>query len=96
MEFSAFNHLIFATPNSNDNLQLSSALALGGQNALRLTGTSGGLPFEVPTFFNVATLELDLGSNDGGGADDRIVLNGGVAPVGITTVAINTVRAMMR
>ena len=89
-EFSNFNHFTFITPNAVDNLSINSGLALGGQNALVVTGTSGGLLFEVPTFFDVANLEIDTATNDAGGADDQITYNGGISPQGISNVTINT------
>ena len=90
VEFSNFNHFTFITPNAVDNLSLDSGLAVGGQNALVVTGTSGGLLFEVPTFFDVTNLEIDAATNDAAGADDFISYNGGITPQGISSVTIST------
>ena len=90
VEFSNFNHFTFITPNAVDNLTINSGLALGGQNALVVTGTSGGLLFEVPTFFDVTNLEIDAATNDGAGASDLITYNGGTSPQGILSVTISS------
>ncbi|MFO0943477.1 MAG: hypothetical protein U0930_22305 [Pirellulales bacterium] len=90
MEFSNFSNFIFTTPNAIDNVALNSAVALGGQNGLRLSGTSGGQAFEQPTFYSINSLQFDLGANDGVGAQDTLVINGGTAPLGIPRVTVGT------
>ncbi|GAB4142184.1 MAG: hypothetical protein Tsb009_12330 [Planctomycetaceae bacterium] len=90
VEISGFANFTFTTPNATDNLTVSAATAMGGQAALQITGTSGGVAFEVPTFYDVNSLTIEAGTNDGGGAVDTISLPAGFSPQGIGQLHINT------
>lgn len=90
VEISGFATFTFIAPNAADNVSLLNATAVGGQAAVQLTGTSGGVAFEVPTFFDVTALNIDLASNDGAATSDTASVNVTVAPQGISTVTIDT------
>jgi hypothetical protein len=79
--------LTFRTPLSDDSLQVAAGAA-AGQN--RITGTSGGVNMVPLTFFNVSTLALDTGTNDGGSPDDLVQMNAALVASGWTNLAINT------
>jgi hypothetical protein len=67
---SAAFSLTIITPNSQDDLLLDSPAA--GQN--RLSGTSGGVPFEPISFFDVSNVAVDMGSFDvPGPGTDRFI-----------------------
>jgi hypothetical protein len=65
----------FITPNAADVLTVDSPAA--GQN--RISGSSGGVPFEAITFFDVTNFTVDMATNDGSGANDLFT----IAPPGL-------------
>jgi hypothetical protein len=79
--------LTLRTPLSNDVLAVVSAPA-AGQN--RVTGTSGGVAIVPLTFFNVASLTLDTGTNDGGSPADEVTANTSFVASGLTNLTVST------
>jgi len=78
---SGFGSFTLTTPNSADNFTISSPVA--GQS--RISGTSGGVAMEALNFFNVASVIIDTGANDGvggGTGNDTIAIDttGATAP----------------
>lgn len=79
---SDFASFTLITPNAADVLTITSPAA--GQN--RISGTSGGVPFEALTFFDLASFILDAGANDGGGGNDSLTIDSsGLVASGLTT-----------
>ncbi len=61
-----------------------------GQNRIR--GTSGGVAFEAVTFFDVASVTVDLGANDvpGGDADSLTISSPGLVASGLQNLSVKT------
>lgn len=79
--------LTFITPLSADAITIDSPAA--GQN--RISGTSGGVPFESITFTNIQTVLIDTGTNDEADADgDTITIAGDLVATGLKNLAITT------
>lgn len=89
VEFSGFANFTFTTANAADVVSVVNGVGSGGQAAVRVTGTSGGVAFEQPTFFNVTNLVIDLATNDGGAVADDATVNVTTAPLGISNITIN-------
>jgi hypothetical protein len=70
---SGFGTFRLVTPNADDDLVIDSPLV--GHH--RVAGSSDGVAFESLTFFDVATLIVDMAANNGATGDDRIALLGG-------------------
>jgi hypothetical protein len=90
VEISGMASFTFTTPNGADVLTIEDATGSGGENAIRITGTSGGVGFEVPTFFDVATVIVDASSNHAADAMDEVTVNVTTAPQGISNLVIET------
>lgn len=90
VEISGMASFTFITPNDADVLTIENATGSGGEDAIQITGTSGGVGFEVPTFFDVATVIVDANTNHAGNAMDKVTVNITTAPQGISTLAIQT------
>jgi hypothetical protein len=85
LDASGFASFSLVTPNSQDTLYIDTPAA--GKN--RISGSSGGVPFEECCFYNVTDLILDTGSNDGGGGDDNIVISGdGMTAAGLDRLIV--------
>ncbi|HSB86970.1 MAG TPA: LEPR-XLL domain-containing protein, partial [Ilumatobacteraceae bacterium] len=77
----------FQTPLASDALTFDSVAA--GQN--RVTGTSGGVQIVPMSFFNVASLTLDTGTNDGGLGSDMVTFAGsGIVASGLQNLSVTT------
>lgn len=85
-----FSEFKFITPNPQDVLTVASFGA--GSSGGKITGTSGGVPFEELQFFNAGQLTIDTAANDGSpGGDDLITFpHGGVATVANTDMILDT------
>jgi uncharacterized delta-60 repeat protein len=82
---SGMTHFTFVTPSSQDVLTIDSPLA--GQN--RISGTSGGFPFESLAFFDVVRFTLDSATNDAAVPDDAIAISSvGLVATGLTNFTI--------
>src|SRR6185369_3983020 len=78
---------VFTTPGGADVITIDSPAA--GQN--RISGTSGGTPFESITFRNVASVTIDAGTNDTGASqDDTITFVGNLVALGLTNLTLST------
>lgn len=77
----------FRTPLPTDFLTLESVTA--GQN--RVTGTSGGVKIVPMSFFNVASVVIDTGANDGGfGSDSLTVAASGIVAAGLQNLTYDS------
>lgn len=77
----------FQTPLPTDVLTFDSVAA--GEN--RVTGTSGGVTIVPMSFFNVASLSIDTGTNDGGtGADTVTFTSDGIVAAGLQNLTVTT------
>jgi len=76
----------FPTPGSEDLLTIDSPAA--GQN--RISGTSGGTPFESITFYNVAHFIIDTAANDGASPNDSITIASNFRASGLQNFTIRT------
>ncbi|TVS15865.1 MAG: hypothetical protein EA424_15210 [Planctomycetaceae bacterium] len=90
VEISGMASFTFITPNDADVLTIEDAIGSGGEDAIQITGTSGGVGFEVPTFFDVATVIVDASSNHAADAMDKVTVNVTIAPQGISNLVIET------
>jgi hypothetical protein len=83
---SDFFELTLQTPNSNDALTVDSPAA--GQN--RVSGTSGVVPFEALTFFDVDHFLIDTATNDAplAGPNDSVTFTADVVATGLQSFAI--------
>jgi Ca2+-binding RTX toxin-like protein len=81
-EVSNMSSYTLITPNSNDNLTVSAGSGSGGQDALVVEGTSGGVAIETLIIFNDSDsfgFKIDTAANDAGGTgNDTITINGGL------------------
>ncbi len=83
---STFDSLTLITPKANDIIDIDSPAP--GQN--RITGASGGAPFESLTFFDVGAIILDTAANDGPSGSDAIHIGGaGMVASGLNTLSLN-------
>ncbi|MHC4876591.1 MAG: cadherin-like domain-containing protein, partial [Planctomycetota bacterium] len=92
-EVSAIPSYTLTTPGSVDVLNVAAATALGGQDALVVTGTSDGVVIESLTLFDVTTFTLDTLSADAS-AVGEITVDGGLdagvdLAQGLTNFGIN-------
>ncbi|MBX9788919.1 MAG: DUF4214 domain-containing protein [Pirellulales bacterium] len=85
MTVSALASYTLTTPNSRDNILVQSGPQVG---QMTISGTSGGLPFESVTFFDIPTFTIDTATNDGGSPNDIITLNAPIPAQGLTTFVI--------
>jgi RHS repeat-associated protein len=78
----------FTTTGGADTITIDSPAP--GQN--RISGTSGGIPFESVTFFDVTNLTIDTGTNDASGddADSITIIDTGLVASGLQTLTILT------
>ena len=90
VQVSAFPAFTFISPNSDDIITIADGVGMGGEDALNVSGTSGGIGFEDLTVFDVATFTVDLGTNDAGTPDDDVTYNNLTTPQGIASVNVNT------
>ena len=79
-------NLTYVTPNSADDLTLDTSAA----GSLRVTGSTGGVNVAPLIFNNVASFTLDTGANDGGSADDDVLVNAAAPSTGLNTLSITT------
>lgn len=97
-EVSAIPSYTLTTPGSADSLTLSDGTAMGGQQALVVTGSSDGVMIESLTLFDVTTFTLDTATNDstgGGNGNDTLTVAGGLddglnLAQNLVNLAINT------
>lgn len=82
------SELTFITPNSNDVLTIDSPAA--GQN--RVSGTSGGVPFEALTFLNVGHVKVDAATNDAvlGSPNDSVTFTSDLVAAGLVSFTVET------
>lgn len=82
------SELTFITPNSNDVLTIDSPAA--GQN--RVSGTSGGVPFEALTFLNVGHVKVDAATNDTalGSPNDSVTFTSDLVAAGLVSFTVET------
>jgi hypothetical protein len=78
------------TPNSADVLSLSDGLDAASQAVHTVSGTSGGVPFESLSFFNIDTFILDAAANDGASPEDAITVAMSGPAAGVSAVNVNT------
>lgn len=78
--------LTLRTPLSNDSLTLASAAA--SQNMI--TGTTGGVGIVPLTFFNVAGMTIDAGTNDGGLPGDIVNVTSSIVASGLQNFTVST------
>ena len=92
VEISAMAAYTFETPNADDVITITDATGSGGEDAIQVTGTSGGVGFEIPTFFDITTLTIDTGANDGGAVADTVTVDQNThgSVQGIDTLVIET------
>lgn len=90
VEVSGFASLTLITPNEIDVVDITDTTALGGEPAVLVTGTSGGVAFESLTYFDVATFTLDLATNDvGAGSSDDLLVDFSTTPQNSPVIIVN-------
>ncbi len=74
------------TPLSDDSLSFVSAAV--GQN--QITGSSDSVGIVPLTFFNVATMTIDTGTNDGASPSDTVTVNAAPVAAGLQNLTVST------
>ncbi|MGZ0172130.1 MAG: Calx-beta domain-containing protein, partial [Planctomycetales bacterium] len=79
LDFANVARLTFVTPESNDVVDLDAGLDahFNTQNALVISGSSGGTPFAAAHIRSTISVEVDLATNDGVLPDDVVSINDG-------------------